>query len=397
MKHGLYFRFYKKLHNETLCCFLANIAYFLICLKFLFKKACRKRQNVNISVKQAQKIINEVYPRPNSVPIYQNPKINDKVDLSVIIPVYNYADLIEQNISSILNQNTKYNYQVIFVDDGSTDGAKEILKKYENNAKVKIIFQQNGGIGAARNTGVNNADGKYIMFIDCDDTVHEDIVETLLSKAYADDCDIAMAAHNLVKERNGKIFDVIPNVCPQKNLIGYKNNDSIMNYAGLPWCKVYKRELWNNVRFFPGYWYEDTIIQFLIYMQCKKFEYVPNVEYEYKWYEKNFSHVQGNASNKKTIDSYWLICEIIEHYMQIGLPQNDAFYTLILRHISAFYYTSVKDLDKTVIEALFVLAKEIFEKYKPSHNVKLPYMLKQTEKAFINNDISLWMLSSCYQ
>lgn len=397
MKQGFYFRFYKKFHNEFICCLLANIAYFVYCLKFLLKKISRKKHSVEMSSKKALEIVNSVYPKSESKPEYINPSVDRELDLSVVIPVYNYVDIIEQNILSILNQKTDYKYEVILVDDGSTDGAQDILKKYESNPKVKLIFQKNSGIGAARNTGVNNATGKYLMFIDCDDTVHNDIVQTLLDEAYAKNSDIVMAAHNLAKEKNGVIYDVIPNVYPNRNLAGYKNNDKIMGYAGLPWAKVYKREMWNNVRFFPGYWYEDTIILMLLFTQCKNFSYLPKVVYEYKWYEKNFSHVQGNATNIKSIDSYWLMTEIIEQYKKLGLETDAKFYTLLLRHLSAFYYTSISGLESETVEALFVLAKDLFEKYKPENKVKLPYMLKQVEKSFVNNDIELWKLASCNQ
>lgn len=394
MKHGFYFRFYKIFHNEMLCALLSNIAYFLYCIKYKIEKLRTKHSIIEMTVVDAHKIIDEVYPKPVSIPEYKNPKIDNSIDLSVVIPVYNYAEILEENIKSILNQKTSYNYEVIFVDDGSTDGARDILKKYETHPKVKLIFQQNGGIGAARNTGINNASGKYLMFIDCDDTVHDDIIETLMSKAYSQDYDIVMAAHNLVKERQGKVYDVVPNVYPQRNLSGYKNNDRIMNYAGLPWGKVYKRELFNDVRFFPGYWYEDTIIQFLVFTKSKSFSYVPKVVYEYKWYEKNFSHTQGAGNNVKSIDFYWLLKDILNHYRDIGLKKDNMLYTLILKHLSAFYYSNFKNLDEKTFTALFVLAREIYFEYKPKEKVRLPYMLRQVEKAFDTNNIELWKLAS---
>lgn len=397
MVYGFYFRFYKKFHNELFCSILAKIAYFLYCVFFLVKKIKRNKTKKIMKVSKAKEIVNGVYPRLDSKPVYDNKAIDNSVDLSIVVPVYNYVELIEANINAILNQKTKYNYEVIIVDDGSTDGAGEVIKQYENNSKVKLIYQKNAGIGAARNTGINNAVGKYIMFVDCDDIVHDDIVEILLNKAYSDDYDMVMCAHNLSKERNGQIFDIIPNVYPKYNLMGYKNGDKIMNLAGLPWCKVYKRELWNNVRFFPGYWYEDTIIQFLIFTQCKNYTYIPKIEYEYKWYEKNFSHVQGNSANIKTIDSYWILVEILEQYKKSGLPINEQLYTLVLRHISTYYFGSINGLSEDIIEALFVLAKELYIEYKPSYKVKLPYMLRQVEEAFDNNDIELWKLASCYQ
>ena len=397
MVYGFYFRFYKKFHNELFCSILAKIAYFLYCVFFGVKKIKRKKTKKIMKVSKAKEIVNGVYPRLDSKPVYDNKAIDSSVDLSIVVPVYNYVEIIKANIDAILNQKTKYNCELIIVDDGSTDGAGEVIKQYENNSKVKLIYQKNAGIGAARNTGINNAVGKYIMFVDCDDIVHDDIVEILLNKAYSNDYDMVMCAHDLSKEKNGQIFDIIPNIYPKYNLMGYKNGDKIMNLAGLPWCKVYKRELWNNVRFFPGYWYEDTIIQFLIFTQCKNYTYIPKIEYEYKWYEKNFSHVQGNSANIKTIDSYWILVEILEQYKKSNLPINEQLYTLVLRHISTYYFGSINGLSEDIIDALFVLAKDLFIEYKPNHKVKLPYMLRQVEKAFDNNDIELWKLASCYQ
>lgn len=397
MKHGFYFRFYRMFHNEALCCFLASLAYFLYCVKFFIKKAIRTKVKSAMSVDEARRIIDEVYPKPESNPEYINPEIDESLDLSIVIPVYNYADILEDNINSILNQKTDYKFEAIFVDDGSTDGAQDILRKYENHPNVKLIFQQNGGIGAARNTGINHANGKYLMFVDCDDIVHDDIVETLMSKAYEQNLDMVVAAHNLVKEKNGEVYEVVPNVYPQKNLIGFKNGDEIMNLPGLPWAKVYKRELWNNVRFFPGYWYEDTIVHPLIFTQVKSYAYIPKVVYEYKWYEKNFSHTQNDSKRIRTIERYWILEEILSQYEKSNFEEDAKFYTLLLRHYSSYYYPFIKGLDSKVVEALFVLAKEEIDKYKPNEKVKLPYVLKYVDKAFFENDMSLWQISSCYQ
>lgn len=397
MIYGFYFRFYGKFHNSVFSSVLAKLAYMLYCCVFFLKKLRHKRVSVDVNIDDARNIVNGIHPRLDSHPVYENKPIDDNIDLSIVVPVYNYVDIIESNIDSILNQKTEYNYQLIIVDDGSTDGAADVLKRYDDNPKVKLIFQKNAGIGAARNAGINNADGKYLMFVDCDDIVHDDIVETLMNKAYSENYDMVICAHNLSKECNGAIYEIVPNVYPKYNLIGYKNGDEIMNLPGLPWCKVYKREIWNNVRFFPEYWYEDTIIQFLIFMQCKNYAYIPKIEYEYKWYEKNFSHTQGNSANPKSIDTYWLLIEILEQYKKNNMPVDDRLYTLVLRHISTYYYGSVKNLDSKVVEALFVLAKDLYSEYKPNHKVKLPFMLRQVEKSFDNNDIELWKLASCYQ
>jgi len=222
LKHGFYFRFHKIIKSEFVCCILANMAYFLYMVKFFINKIRQKQSITDMTCAEAREIIDKIYPKPMSKPVCINPEINNDLDLSIVIPVYNYASILENNIHSVLNQKTKYNYEVIFVDDGSTDGAQDILRKYESNPKVKLIFQENGGIANARNTGINNASGKYIMFVDCDDTVHDNIVELLLSKAYADGCDMVVAAHNLAKEKDGQVFSNIPNVYPDYNLMGFR-------------------------------------------------------------------------------------------------------------------------------------------------------------------------------
>jgi glycosyltransferase involved in cell wall biosynthesis len=397
MKQGFYLRFNSKIKNEKISLLLSYVAYFFYCCLFWVKKVVRNKNSALPNFGEAKALVTQAHSDCYIEPIFINPKINEHIDLSIVIPVYNYVNLIEKNIISILNQKTKYSYEVILIDDGSTDGAKEILKKYENAEKVKVIFQSNMGIAGARNTGINNACGKYLMFIDCDDEVHNDLVEELLSKAYSENFDMVICGHNLVKEANGKVISSLPNIYPRYNLMGYKNNDEIMNYPGLPWCKVYRRELWDKVRFFPGYWYEDTIIHMLIFPQCKNYAYIQKSLYEYKWYENNFSHTQNKDTNPKSIDRYWMFLRILNQYDKLNLKHNNMFYTLLLRHLSVFYYSSIKGLDKEIVNSLFVLAKELYKKYKPSHKVKLSYMLKQVEKAFDNDDIELWKLASMYQ
>ena len=397
MIQAFYFRFYKYSHNEWVSMVLSHIAYFLYHILFLIKRIRTRKDIVSISEKDALEKISNVYPKPISEPIVNDPDINFDLNLSIVVPVYNYENLIRQNIESILNQKTSYRYELILVDDGSTDGAGEILKEYADRENVTVIFQSNMGIAGARNTGINHATGRYLMFADCDDLLNDEIVERLLKRAYEQDCDIVMCAHDLVKEKDGQVISVLANVYPPYNLLGFKNNDQIMNYAGLPWAKVYKRELFNGVRFLPGYWYEDTIIQFLLFTQCKRFSYIPYVGYEYKWYEKNFSHTQNSSANVKCIDRYWMLLDIIEKYKELGLPLDAQFYTMLIRHVSIYYYPQLKGLTDDLLEALFILAREQIIKYRPKQSCQLPYMLKVTEKALLEKDINLWKLATKYQ
>ncbi|MBR2674007.1 MAG: glycosyltransferase [Mogibacterium sp.] len=329
---------------------------------------------------------------------YSMRECDKSLDLSIIVPVYNHADTIPLCIDSLLYQKTSYRFEVILVDDGSTDGADKVVDSYKDNELVRIIHQENSGIASARNTGIAEARGVYIMFADCDDSVEQDIVEELMSAAYRDSCDIAMCAHDFVKCKNGKAVSSLPYIYPQRNLLGYKNGDEVMNYAGLPWGKVYRRELFEKVRFFPGYWYEDTIVHSLLYTQCERFSYVPKVMYHYYWHKENFSHVQGGRKTQpKMLDRYWLIKAICKRYEEMQLPVNAMFYTMLLKHLSMYYYATVKGFPKPVIQAMFVLGRELLLKFKPQEEVSMSYMLELTEKAILSRDIALWKLCSLSQ
>lgn len=102
------------------------------------------------------------------------------IDISVIIPVYNAAPLIRRCLDSVLAQKGDYTYEVLLIDDGSTDDSVEIIKSYKN-PKFKIFQQKNAGPAAARNVGLSNAEGRYLAFLDADDYWEDIFVEATIS------------------------------------------------------------------------------------------------------------------------------------------------------------------------------------------------------------------------
>ena len=117
-------------------------------------------------------LFSRMYIHPVSIGNTYNNTMSDKV--SVIIPTYNYARFIEDCLNSVLSQTYK-NLEIIVVDDGSTDNTKEVLSAYGD--KIKYIYQENSGLSASRNTGIKNATGKYIQFLDSDDFLHPKSIE----------------------------------------------------------------------------------------------------------------------------------------------------------------------------------------------------------------------------
>ena len=167
-------------------------------------------------------------------------------DISVILPVYNVERYLEQCLTSLTQQTLK-NIEIICVDDGSTDKSLELLKKLaERDKRIHIIEQTNRGAGVARNTGLKNARGKYLSFLDADDFFELNMLEVLFTKARNDDLDIAICDINLY-DNETKLFSkpswiLKQNEIPNKNVFNYKDvANSIFSFSHTAaWNKLFK-------------------------------------------------------------------------------------------------------------------------------------------------------------
>ena len=391
MKQDLYIFIFNKIKIPIIAYIFAQICYFFLCVRYEIQKMFVRNKNIQLSYEEALKIVNEVCPEKEiKVNIFCE-QVDKNVDLSIICPIYNYETVIKGCIESMINQKTKYKYEIILIDDGSNQPAKLILKQYEMYSNITIIYQENKGISSARNTGINHAKGKYLMFVDCDDVIADNCVEILLDEVYKTNNDIVIGSHNLVKEKNGKVINVKNYIYSQYNINNYEKEEVIMNYPGLPWGKVYKRELFEDIRFPEGYWYEDTIIQFLIFRKAKSFSYIPKIVYEYKWYEGNYSKVQSK-SNTRVIEHFWIYKKMIEENDRIGLPKDKTLYVVLLKHLGSYLYNAIKDIDIRYQQALFVMSKQLLLEIRPNTKYKLNFELKEVESAINNNDFNTWIL-----
>lgn len=115
--------------------------------------------------------------------------------ISVIVPVYNVEKYLQECINSILNQTYSY-LEILLIDDGSTDGSSKLCDEYALlDERVKVIHKQNEGLGLTRNTGLKFATGKYVLFVDSDDYLARDMVETLYKFASEQDCDLCLCGY----------------------------------------------------------------------------------------------------------------------------------------------------------------------------------------------------------
>ena len=123
--------------------------------------------------------------------------------ISIIMPVYNAEKYLNRSIESIMNQ-TYNNIEIILVNDGSTDNSLEICTSYqEKDNRIKLINQANKGVSFARNKGIDEATGDYIMFIDSDDYVEKNMIEDMVSKITEDDIDLVISGIKMDYIKNG--------------------------------------------------------------------------------------------------------------------------------------------------------------------------------------------------
>ncbi len=195
--------------------------------------------------------------------------------VSVIIPLYNGERYIIDCLESLRKQKYR-NLEIIVIDDGSTDHSLDKINKYyvryEKNLLINIIKQKNQGQGASRNTGIDNVHGKYMMFIDQDDTLVTGILKKMVAKAEKLNSDIIAAGYQRVSP-NGKIkIEVI-----------LQNTEWSKFKIVAPWSKLYRTEfvLKNKVRFLPVVLGEDVYFLMQLYSFEPKVDFLEEIGYNW--------------------------------------------------------------------------------------------------------------------
>ena len=190
---------------------------------------------------------------------------NNKILVSVIVPVYNVQDYIEKCLDSLINQ-TLEQLEVIVIDDGSTDKTGLIVDEYQNKykSKIKVIHKKNEGVSIARNVGLEKATGEYIGFLDSDDWVNYDMYEKLYKLAIKDNCDI-VACDTLAIYPDKKVL--IESHINETST----TEDLMLNAYAVIWNKIYKREIIDGIKFKEKMNFcEDVQFLYMVYPKIKK-------------------------------------------------------------------------------------------------------------------------------
>lgn len=205
---------------------------------------------------------------------------------SIVIPVYNVEAYLRDCLDSVLKQ-TCTDWQAICVNDGSTDGSAEILNEYAVcESRLKIVTQPNGGLSAARNAGVREAEGDYILFLDSDDWLEANALQTLAKNLEGEDM-LCFSGRRFFEE--GKAFRQADNLKPCSYLSGmeYYNDNALQSRDFAFVCVVlraYKRSLLidNSLWFKEGIFHEDNLFTPLVCYHAQRVKQIPDCLYDYR-------------------------------------------------------------------------------------------------------------------
>lgn len=238
--------------------------------------------------------------------------------ISVIVPVYNVDNYLSRCIESILNQ-SEPDFVLILVDDGSTDTSGAICDNYaEKDKRIHVIHKENGGLSDARNKGVDwsliNSKSEWITFIDSDDWIHPEYLNFLLSAAISSNVDISVCRYEEKNEFSeydhvNNLFDV------------YDTEDLYVNQRVnmvVAWGKLYKKVIFQNLRFPYGKLNEDEFTTYKALFQYKRIAFLDNALY---FYFQNPKSIMQSKWTKGRLDSIEAISNQIPYFKNMGLKK----------------------------------------------------------------------------
>lgn len=243
--------------------------------------------------------------------------------ISIIIPIYNVELYLKRCVDSVLNQTYK-NLEVILVDDGSPDKCGCICDEYaKNDMRIKVIHKKNGGLSDARNAGLSIASGRYVAFVDSDDYIDANMYDKLyeaIKKANADMaiCNFRYVNENGVERFNNTELPIKDEILSGMRILSENMFGSKPGYWVVAWNKLYKRELFENIKYPVGKIHEDEFIIHKLFFKCNKIVGTSKILYNYVQRENSITNRKYNISRLDYIEA---LLDRVNFYIEKNFPQ----------------------------------------------------------------------------
>lgn len=216
--------------------------------------------------------------------------------ISIIVPVYNVEPYLEKCLNSICNQTYK-NLDVVLVDDGSTDASGGICDAFaQNDGRIKVLHQNNSGVSGARNAGISAAEGDYIIFVDSDDWIEQDMIEYMYEGIVRTCAQIAVCGAHIVKHGKSKTWSQNEEsmLTRDQALKELSRNGRIKNYL---WSMMTARPMMKGIVFPEGKIFEDILTIYQILEKADKIVLLPGAKYNYRKRPGSISYGKNRKAN----------------------------------------------------------------------------------------------------
>ena len=324
--------------------------------------------------------------------------MDDKI--TVVVPVYNVENYLRKCLDSIIAQTYK-NIEIIVVNDGSTDTSGEICKEFaEIDHRIIYIEQENAGLSAARNTGLENMSGDYVTFVDSDDWIELDYVETLYKKITQYQADIAVGNYYSFNESEGMFYfyilgdsyyeKVYDNISIFENL--YESQE-MKNFALISaWGKLYKARLFEQLRFDVGKLGEDDYLNQKIYLLAEKIVYIHKGIYSYRIRNNSLSRTWTEKWMHALVDA---MSERITLLASLGYPleKHLAIYRQMLE--GSLFNGKGSDLEETPTYKEFEAKKHLLVQLEKTKKTQKKAIVLAANYAYVDQVLTT-IKSICY-
>ena len=276
--------------------------------------------------------------------------------ISVIIPVYNIENYLPKCIQSILAQTYPY-LEILLVDDGSVDTSGAICDQYaKKDKRIRVLHNENGGLSSARNAGIDAAAGNYILFVDGDDFISSRMIEMLLTSIQKNNADMAVCGIRKVNEDGISIPEEkwkLKEECLSANQYWQRMYNAAAEPYVVAWNKLYKKELFEQVRYPKGKIHEDEFVIHEIVSQCCRISMTEKELYNYV--QRRDSNM-GQGYNRRRLQALEAFAGRTDYFLKKG-EMDLAWQTA--KKMQWCLIEAYKKLDMTIVEN-----KQAFQKGK---------------------------------
>jgi glycosyltransferase involved in cell wall biosynthesis len=245
-----------------------------------------------------------------------------ELKLSIIVPIYNVEQYLSKCVKSLLQQDLNYKeYEIILVEDGSPDRCSEICDEYASHySNVKVIHRENGGLSAARNSGIEVARGRYIQFVDSDDYLEPNVLKFLLEKMEAGNFDVLRFNYQNVNEQY-EVFE--PNKV-SKPFVDYRDVpcDGLtflterLGFGCYAWQFMIRRELLDDCQFKEGIYFEDTEWTPRLLLKSKRVTSTDLMVYNYLLRKGSITQSVEEKKKRKVLEDRFLLIDSMCNQMR---------------------------------------------------------------------------------